>query len=342
VELTAGIATPSISANTDLTTLSTGIPQDVASSRSWTVSGNQVFFIAGTARKLYRVPLAGGVPVDLSAATGAVTAFVISHDGATAFYRTSHLYRVPVASGAPVQMSSALSIDSFCLTPNGTHLVFSGAPADLQNSGIYSLPIGATTGTSPLRLNNPNRPTGFNPSRQIQEFRVSSNSSRVVYQASDDVAAEIRLFSATITSASRVNLNSNPAGNYNVRAFSISPDGTRVAFHASLPNPIGYRMFSVPTAGGAIFMLPEAEDYYDNTDPIFTSDSLKILAGADFSTADDMTRYGFDYPAREIATFNIASPGYTVINSAPPNTSARFSRSALIPAGGGVIYQQNP
>lgn len=341
LELTAGIVTPSISENTLLTTLSTGVPRDVASSRSWTVSGNQAFFIAGNARKLYRVPLVGGTPVDLSGATGAVSAFVVSHDGAIAFYRTSHLYRVPVASGAPVQMSSGLSIYRFCFTPNGTHLVFSGAPADLNNAGIYSLPVGATTGTTPLRLNNPNRPTGAG-SRQFQEFRVSPTSARVVYRANDEVGTEIRLFSATITSASRVNLMSNPAGNYIVRAFSISPDGNRVAFHAK-PGNLSYRMYSVPIAGGAMFTIPYAGDGFNfDNQPVFTPDSLKVLAAGDFPTADDVARYGFDFPATEFALFNAASAGYTQINSAPPNTSTRFATAELVPAGGGVVYRQSP
>ena len=338
VELTAGITTTGSSFN-DYRNLSTGAPQDIASTRWWTVSGNQVFFTAG---KLYRVPIAGGTAVDLSGGTGTVYRFVISHDGATAFYWSTHLYRVPVTSGAPVQMSNALSLGLFCLTPNGTHLVFAAAPADVQNIGIYSLPVAATTASTPLRLNNPNRPTGTNPSRQIQEFRVSSNSSRVVYRATDDVANEFRLFSATITSASRVNLTSNPAGNYNVRAFSISPDGTRVALHASLPNPFDYRMFSVPIAGGALYMMPFATDYYDD-EPIFTSDSLRILAGGNFPAADDITRYGFDYAAGEVATFNTSAAGYTVINEAPASITARFSGLYnLIPAAGGVVYEACP
>jgi uncharacterized delta-60 repeat protein len=340
VELTAGIATPSIGDNTLLTTLSTGVPQDVASTRSWTVSGNQVFFIAGAARKLYRVPLAGGTPVDLSGATGEVYGLVISHDGATVFFKSSHLFRIPVAGGAPVQMSSALGIGNFCLTPNGTHLVFLGAPADTQNFGIYSLPVGATTSTAPLRLNNPNRPTGTYATRQIQEFRVSSTSARVVYKANDDVDNQIRIFSAAITSASRVNLTSNPAGITSVGAFSISPDGTRVAFHGTAA---GSRMYSVPIAGGTMFAPPSATDYYGYYNaPVFTLDSQKILLVANLPSADDTARYGFDYPKGEVSAFNVASTGYTVINEAPANTNIQFGRSDVIPSGGGVIYQQSP
>lgn len=336
VELTAGIAAPGIADNTLLTTLSTGVPRNVASTRSWTVSGNQVFFIAGTALKLYRVPIAGGTPVDLSGATGAVYGFVISHDGATAFYRTTHLYRVPVVSGAPVQMSGGLEIGNFCLTPNGTHLVFVATPATTINSGIYSLPVAATTGTAALRLNNPNLPTGTSATRQIYEFRVSSTSNRVVYKATDDVKNIIELFSATITSASRLKLSSTPAST--VRAYSISPDGNRVAYHA--PTTSGYQVHSVPVGGGALF-IPCASSDFDAA-PVFTSDSLRILGFGDFPTANDIAKYGFDYASSEIATFNAASTGYTVINEAPANTSIRFGRSSLIPAAGGIIYQQSP
>ena len=74
----------------------------------------------------------------------------------------------------------------------------------------------------------------MNPSlgagRNVSSFQISSDSSRVVYEADQDTAGVIELYSVAIGGGSVVKLNTPLVANRNVSSFQVNPSNKQVIY----------------------------------------------------------------------------------------------------------------
>ncbi|MFO7838906.1 MAG: hypothetical protein R6X08_05360, partial [Desulfosalsimonadaceae bacterium] len=100
--------------------------------------------------------------------------------------------------------------------------------ADQETDGLvelFSVPI---DGGRAVKLNSELVPGGV----VGQLFRLSSDSSRVVYRAVQDTAGVYELYSVPTGGGEAVKLNSPLASGGNVWEHEISPDSSRVVYRA--------------------------------------------------------------------------------------------------------------
>ena len=208
---------------------------------------------------LYSVPVAGGVPIHL---TDLATRGYISPDSNYVVFLSGvglggvyELYSVPITGGTPVKLNSDLvsggSVqwdigisDNFFIAPDSSRVVYL-ADQEIDNVWeLFSVPI---TGGTPQKLNDTLVPGGdVLPSVSPREpYHISSDGSRVVYKADQDIDGVTDLYSVPIAGGSSQKLNADP----NVSKIDITPDGSRVMYMS------GSDIYSVPIAGGTSQLL---------------------------------------------------------------------------------------
>jgi len=233
-------------------------------------NGQFVVYEAGPLRHIYSVPISGGTPVQLNLPPEPpfqVGLYAISPDSQWVIYTLppqsgqgfttpTELFRVPIAgpASASVKLNSSLvsggSVLSFSVSPDGGRVVYR---ADAEADGrfeLYSVPLDGSA--APIKL-NPQLATGGNV---LPFFRITPDSSRVVYLADQDVDEQVELYSTPIagpaTSAIKLNGSLTPNGDvgFGTSYFVISPDSARVVYQADQDTDEMFELYSVPTAGG--------------------------------------------------------------------------------------------
>jgi len=207
---------------------------------------------------LYSVPIDGSesplklngtLPFGVSVEAG----FLIAPDSSRVVYQAGRkVFSVPLEGGVAVQLNGPLPagahVDSFGISSDSARVVY---VADEDVSGvheIFSVPINGSS--APVRLNGPLVAGGD----VIPQVDISSDSSRVVYVADEDVDEIRELFSVPIDGSSApVQLNGPlVAGGTVISGFlSISSDSSRVVYSADEVTNEVFELFSVPLDGGA-------------------------------------------------------------------------------------------
>lgn len=210
--------------------------------------------------ELYSVPIGGGSVTKLNPslpAGGGVGLFGldISPDGSTVVYTADQitnnvheLFSVPIGGGTSVRLNGPLppggAIFEFAFAPDSSVVVYRG---DQQTDGfneLYSVPLGGGAFT---QLSDP----AFG---EMFFFRVSTDSSAVVYQTSN-TGQEV-LLSVPIGGGPVTVLNGPMDATDQVEGFELSDDGRWVVFSTNVieddAEPMTPRLFSVPIRGGAV------------------------------------------------------------------------------------------
>ncbi|MSR62176.1 MAG: hypothetical protein EXS08_07005 [Planctomycetes bacterium] len=176
----------------------------------------------------------------------------------------SELFRVPLdGSLAPARLNGALVAAGdvggdvlrgdqypFALSPDSARVVYL---ADQDVNGVNELYGGPSDGSlAMLKLSGALVAGGDVQLDPGGEYRISPDSTRVVFRAERDVDGEIELFSAPLDgSLAPVQLNGALVAGGDVGAFCISPDATRVVYLADEEQDELFELFSAPLDGSA-------------------------------------------------------------------------------------------
>lgn len=212
--------------------------------------------------ELYSVPVGGGSPTKLNNAflaggnvfSGQVRVSAdssrvvfIARSSSSASYE---IYSAPVdGSAAAVSLSGVLgsgfNVVGFRISPDSSRVVYL---ADQDTDGtfeLYSVPI---TGGSAVKISG-TMVSGGNV--DTNGFEISSDSSRVVYIADQDVNSKTELYSVPILGGeSPVKLNAAMGNLQDVSFFAISSNGSRVVYLADQYVDNQIEIASVPITGG--------------------------------------------------------------------------------------------
>lgn len=275
--------------------------------------GSRVIYLSEIRRfsefDLFSVPIPGGIPTKIAEGVLPINfstlsnfGFKISPDGSRVVYRGRDvqagdnvgLFSVPITGGTPIRLhgdftgdqeSSVFSDRDFEFSPDGTRVVYrvEASASDTLDEGLFSVPV---TGGEPIRLNGDLPEAG----RVKAGFKISSDSTRVIYVADQSFLRVDEIFSASITGGESVRLNPefSPVGEFRqVGEFDITPDASRVVYEArqfSSNSSSGGVLFSVPTRGGSAIRLSQvgSEVFFGDANFLITpnGESLVYLANA--------------------------------------------------------------
>lgn len=223
-------------------------------------SGLRAVYRAGTT--LARVGVTG-VPVTLTDTFAAgADAFDISPDGQWVVFTADvdgdgrrELRAAPMAGAATlVALELGLPADNgvvdFVFAPDSSTVVFNAQASAGQPLELFAVPIDGSA--TPLALCGAITPGGNVVTAFSRGYRVSPDSSRVVYLADQLVDAQTELFSASLDgSASAVRLSGAIAPNRDVWSFEISPDSAWVVYRSDTGVDEVIDLRTAPIGGGA-------------------------------------------------------------------------------------------
>ena len=206
---------------------------------------------------IQRVPIGGGDSQQLSPFSDNIS-FQISPDSTQIVYlarfgldQEFNLYSVPVSGNtASVKLNGTLTAGgnvsiNFAISNNSASVIYT-ADQDVDNvREIYRVPI---TGGTVTQLNQV-----LTAGADVADFKMSTDSSRVVYRVSKSGLAE--LFSVPLTGGSAIKLNGPLEPNARVNRFLLSDDNSRVIYFADQETLFVQELFSVPIAGGTPIKL---------------------------------------------------------------------------------------
>lgn len=156
---------------------------------------------------IYSVPIAGGYQQKLNGdvgSTGMAYNFEISADSKWVVYMmqndgetVTNLYSVPIIDPIPgdrVSLNGTPDINAdgvwnYQITPDGARVVYSAHQDRADATELYSVPIRGPTG-SDIKLN-----PDFPINRYVQTYRITPDSSQVVYLADQNTDNRLELFS---------------------------------------------------------------------------------------------------------------------------------------------------
>lgn len=245
-------------------------------------------------KELYSVPLAGGSQVKLNGPEDAEN-FQISPDSSRVVYdsRGVHgtglapctlvpreLYSVLLTGGSPVKLQWGTTA-GFQISPDSSWVAYRIVVPwmGLHSTDLYSVSL---AGGSPVRLSDPVDYDGY-----VWNFQVSSDSSRVIYQADQNTRRVYELYSVPLAGGSQVKLNGSLVDGGNVwLLFQISPDSSRVVYQADQDADEVFELYSVPLAGGSPVKLngPLVSGGDVASDFQISPDSSRVVYQADQDT----------------------------------------------------------
>lgn len=265
--------------------------------------------------RLYQVPIDGSGPaVDLTGTLGDVTNFVITPDSTHVVVRADFftvdrflLWSLPITGGAVLEESGPVTagadVEEYALTPDGTRVVYR---ADATTNGWYELhtaPLGAVSGSTRLD------PLGSTAEVEPR-FVITNDGARVVYRCGPN------LQSSPVDGSAPATLLNRTAGSNCLEDFTVSADGTQVAYRA--PEPIEVRLFSVPSDGsaGAIPLtptLPSTADVY--SDMAITPDGGRVVYRSDALVDERVELFSVptDGSLAPVRLHSDLPPGHTVL-----------------------------
>jgi len=227
---------------------------------------------ADQVNELFGVPLDGSAaPVRLNAplvAGGDVQnfGFEISPDSTRVVYRADQttdevfeLFSVALdGSGSPVQVNTTPVLGGdvldFALSPDSSHIVYRADQASDEVYELFGVPLDGSA--APVRINGDLAAGG-----DVQglfgltaiPFRITGDSSRVVYMADQTVNEQFQLFSRSIDGGgSSVLLSGTPPPGGDIRdQLLLTPDGTRAIYTGDQSTDGVIELCSAPTDGSA-------------------------------------------------------------------------------------------
>jgi hypothetical protein len=226
--------------------------------------------------------------------------FRVTPDSARAVYQgdmttnnTNDLYSAPLdGGGSQVKLSNVAGDDGgvseyIRIAPDSSRVVYRGGLTTDFTAELYSAPVDEAG--EQTRLNA--TPAG---SGEVEDdFRITANSSRVVYRGDLDTSGEAELYSAPIdSSGSQTKLNGELNSGGSIYGFELTPDGSRVLYHGRVDSNTT-ELYSASVDGGGsqikINNAPNGDGYV--ADYSITADSSRVVYLGDLTTEDQDELY---------------------------------------------------
>jgi dipeptidyl aminopeptidase/acylaminoacyl peptidase len=227
-----------------------------------------------------------------------VSSFDISPDGTFIIYRDQSggygrsIWRVPVSGGTNTKISTDVAsfyMMDFLITPNNQRVLYRMTDGAITSHRLYSVLAAGGTAT---RLDNPTLSEGF-----IDQYRLSNNSSYVVFTGKLDDANMLEIYSAPVAgpAINMKKLNGSMISGGNIDCglsndyydFAISPDSANVVYCADYFVDGRYEIFKTLTSGsGVVTRLSQAPSIGNGT-YFFTisPDSERVLYNGHYNDA---------------------------------------------------------
>jgi len=292
--------------------------------------GNYYFVTA-----MYSVPIAGGTRTKLNkdlVSGGSINYYnlVFSPDSQYVVYGADQdtagmdeLYSVPITgpASAGVKLNGALPNGGnvelwweYAISPDGSRVLYRADQVTVGQKELYSVPV-AGPAEQGVKLNG-SLPDGAGG---VNSFRISPDSSWVVYRADQDKTTIYELFSVPLVGGSSTKLNHDleryvfPVDE-DVHNFEISPDSSTVVFEASwqnyTPGPdqyifLVYELYSVPITGSAsdeikLWGPVEGAGYPERNVPITVMHAANHpICDIKFNQQGDIAVYRSEWPSSD-------------------------------------------
>ncbi len=278
--------------------------------------------------ELYRVRISTGVVTKLSGALvtgGRVISFQISPDSSrVVFYgdkdtfNVFELYSTPIASSAPIKISGTIvaggTVNSYKISPDSARVVFTAEQDTDDVLELYSTPIASS---APIKLSGTLVVDG-DVGASDDDFKISPDSTRVVFRADKDTEGTAELYSTPIASSAPIKISGTlvSGGNVGLGGLQISGDSTRVVFLADKDTVGVLELYSTPISSSA---------------PIKISGAL-VAGGAvrAFKISPDS--------ARVVFTADKDTDAIVELYSTPIASSVPIKISGTMVAGGNVAF----
>jgi Tol biopolymer transport system component len=211
---------------------------------------------------LYSVPITGGGASQVHSsevpAGEDVVEFKITPDGSRIIFRAAELSNGPrVLHSVAINSANSLvisrpaslygEVQEFLISPDSARVIYKAAGTASAPQQLHSVPVNSNAGATVCPLLVPGDDIPFN-----DWFQISPDSSRVVFTANIAATSTDRLFSASISGGTCVDISGAMVNNGDVNGndFAISPNSQRVAFIADKDTDGVSELYSVPITGG--------------------------------------------------------------------------------------------
>lgn len=281
--------------------------------------------------ELYSARTNGGSVPKLNgplAAGGAVVDFDINPDGTIVVYLADQLadgqfdlFTVAGGGGQPALLSQGLSgrsVRAWRISPDGSRVIF----AEQGSGGVLTLlgrPLAAGLLTSLDSFVAPPVAALSTP-----DLKFDADGSHLVYlaDAGNNGVFELAVIRFTGSPTVFAQINGNLPSGGNIRAFQISPDGSRVVYAAEQNSAGVVELFSVPIEGGPVEQV-----------------SGPLVAGGGVSTAAQAVQFS---PDGRIVYYlaDAETDGVTELYAAYDAPSLRFTQAGYVVAEDGSVSAQ--
>lgn len=291
--------------------------------------------------------------------------FLISPDGSRVVFlerhsevenKMSEIYSIPIEGGIATKVNGPLITGGACsefdISPDGNRVVYVARQDTINQFELYSVAI---TGGPTVKLNTPFAPfNGF--ASVVDPFKISPDSSRVVYHADQDTNFVFELYSVPITGGANTKLNSPLVLSGDVTHYNISPDSSHVVYRADQDTNDFFELYSIPIAGGAVTKLNNPQNgQVDNFFIEISPDSSRVVYVAETNflgkelysvplAGGVVTKLNAPFvPGSGLDSqqpFEISSDSSRVIYLADQNTNGVMELFS-VPLMGGVVTQLN-
>ena len=226
-------------------------------------NGGRVVYSTGPNRAykntLFSVPAGGGTAVQITPpVTGdeRIISYQTSPDSTRVVflmrpseYAASEIYSVPIGGGAVTKLNENISsqVNTFLFTPDSQKVVYQAVVPVINQWGLYSVPLAGPANSS-VRIDT-------NSSYHVDSgFKISSDSSRVVYRAPclygpDAGQSCTGMYSVPVAGGSSAVLSLAGAYYAVYSGIEISPDSQYVVYRAYYPPDWSGDIYSIPIAG---------------------------------------------------------------------------------------------
>lgn len=275
--------------------------------------------------EIYGVPIAGGTAVRLNPPDSRDTynfkidpaIQVVVFSARPSGSNNEHLYMNATAGGLLTELNfplaSTQNVFGYQVSPDGARVVYNittmTSTLGVTQGNLYSVLIGGGTSTLLTTTADP----GFGV--YGANFYITSDSQRLVYRYQKNATSSPVLESVSMNGSNRATLYSQGSDDP-LNQVNVSPNGQWVVYNTS-PT---YRMYSIPTTGGAAVGLGYGFG------PTITPDSSRVM----YTTGQLSGNY-------DLFTQQIFSGGTR--NLSRVGNAAQISYSAISPDGQSIVFE---
>lgn len=243
------------------------------------------------------------------------------------------IYSSQITGGGNVKLNGNLlpntDVDfEFVVSPNSLRVVYL---ASQDQVGVFELYSSLVTGGGNVKLNGNLVPGG---TVALTNYRISPNSTRVVYLATQDTNTVIELYSSFLAGGGNVKLNGSLIPTGDVSDCIFSPDSSRIIYLADQETEGVSELYSSLVTGGGNIKLNDPLTAGGEVLSInfkVSPDSQRVIYSADQDTNNVMELYS----SKIVGGENVKLNGPLVTGG---NVASSFSEIQISPDSKYVMY----